>query len=249
MTPPSWLQAFLPDWLLAQVGGWTVPSWVQLMADSFWPLLKAGLMFTAPLTLMSFVLGLALAFVVALIRLFGPAPLVAVARFYVWLIRGTPLLVQLFVIFYGLPSAGIVLDPLPAALIGFTLNVGAYNSEVIRGAIESISKGQWEAAYSLSMTRGQALRRTVLPQAARVAVPPLSNSFIALVKDTSLAAVLTVPEIFQAAQRIAAVTYEPLILYTEAALIYLVFSSVLSAAQVRLERRFGQHAVFSEKNR
>lgn len=99
------------------------------------------------------------------------------------------------------------------------------------------------------MTRGQALRRTILPQAARVAVPPLSNSFIALVKDTSLAAVLTVPEIFQAAQRIAAVTYEPLILYTEAALIYLAFSSVLSAAQVRLERRFGQHAMFSEKTR
>ena len=93
------------------------------------------------------------------------------------------------------------------------------------------------------------LRRTILPQAARVAVPPLSNSFISLVKDTSLAAVLTVPEIFQAAQRIAAVTYEPLILYTEAALIYLAFSSVLSALQVRLERRFGQHAVFSEKNR
>ncbi len=90
-----------------------MPSWVQLMADSFWPLLQAGLKFTVPLTLMSFVLGLALAFVVALIRLFGPAPLVAVARFYVWLIRGTPLLVQLFVIFYGLPSAGIVLDPLP----------------------------------------------------------------------------------------------------------------------------------------
>jgi len=157
--------------------------------------------------------------------------------------------VQLFVIFYGLPSVGIVLDPLPAALIGFTLNVGAYNSEVIRGAIESITKGQWEAAYSLSMTRGQALRRTILPQAARVAVPPLSNSFIALVKDTSLAAVLTVPEIFQASQRIAAVTYEPLILYTEAALIYLAFSSVLSAAQVRLERRFGQHAMFSEKTR
>lgn len=168
---------------------------------------------------------------------------------YLLFFRGTPLLVQLFVIFYGLPSVGIVLDPLPAALIGFTLNVGAYNSEVIRGAIESITKGQWEAAYSLSMTRGQALRRTILPQAARVAVPPLSNSFIALVKDTSLAAVLTVPEIFQAAQRIAAVTYEPLILYTEAALIYLAFSSVLSAAQVRLERRFGQHAMFSEKTR
>lgn len=222
-----------------------MPAWLQLMADSFWPLLQAGLMFTVPLTLLSFAAGLALAFIVALIRLFAPAPFVWTVRFYVWLIRGTPLLVQLFVIFYGLPSVGIILDPLPAALIGFTLNVGAYNSEVIRAAIEATPKGQWEAAYSLSMTRAQALRRTVLPQAARVAIPPLANSFIALVKDTSLAAVLTVPEIFQAAQRIAAVTYEPLVLYLEAAFIYLVFSSALSALQVRLEKRYGQHAVFS----
>jgi L-cystine transport system permease protein len=221
-----------------------MPAWLHLMAQSLWPLLKAGLLFTVPLTLVSFALGLALAFVVALVRLFGPRWLVAVVRFYVWLIRGSPLLVQLFVIFYGLPNVGIVLDPLTAAIIGFSLNVGAYNSEVIRGVIESIPKGQWEAAYSMGMTRGQALRRAILPQAARVALPPLSNSFIALVKDTSLAAVLTVPEIFQAAQRIASVTYEPLILYTEAALIYLVFSSVLSSAQARLERKFGRHALF-----
>jgi cystine transport system permease protein len=178
------------------------------------------------------------------VRLFGPRWAVKIAQFYVWLIRGSPLLVQLFVIFYGLPNVGIVLDPLTAAIIGFTLNVGAYNSEVIRGVIESIPAGQWEAAYSMGMTRSQALRRTILPQAARVALPALANSFIALVKDTSLAAVLTVPEIFQAAQRIASVTYEPLILYTEAALIYLLFSSVLSSAQVQLERRLSQHAIF-----
>lgn len=226
-----------------------MPAWLQLVLDSFWPLLYAGLVFTTPLTIMSFTLGLVLAFVVALIRLFGPRPLLALVRFYVWLIRGTPLLVQLFVIFYGLPSVGVVLDPLPAALIGFTLNVGAYNSEVIRGAIESISKGQWEAAYSLSMTRWQAVRRTILPQATRVAVPPLANSVISLVKDTALAAVLTVPEIFQAAQRIAAVTYEPLILYLEAAFIYLIISTVLSWAQQRMEKRFGKHAGFGEGHR
>jgi L-cystine transport system permease protein len=225
-----------------------MPAWLQLMGQSLWPLLVAGLKFTVPLTIVSFVLGLALAFGVALIRLFGPKWAIAIVRFYVWLIRGSPLLVQLFVIFYGLPNVGIVLDPLTAAIIGFSLNVGAYNSEVIRGVIESIPKGQWEAAYSMGMTRGQALRRAILPQAARVALPPLSNSFIALVKDTSLAAVLTVPEIFQAAQRIASVTYEPLILYTEAALIYLVFSSVLSSAQVRLERKFGRHALFQSGN-
>ncbi|PLZ04346.1 cysteine ABC transporter permease [Burkholderia sp. WAC0059] len=221
-----------------------MPAWLQLMGQSLWPLLYAGLAFTVPLTLISFAIGLALAFAAALVRLFGPRWAVAVVRFYVWLFRGSPLLVQLFVIFYGLPNVGIVLDPLTAAVIGFSLNVGAYNSEVIRGVIESIPKGQWEAAYSMGMTRGQALRRAILPQAARVALPPLSNAFISLVKDTSLAAVLTVPEIFQAAQRIAAVTYEPLILYTEAALIYLVFSSVLSSAQARLEKRFSRHAHF-----
>ena len=221
-----------------------MPAWLHLMVESLWPLLYAGLVFTVPLTIASFALGLTLAFAVALVRLFGPQWAVKIAQFYVWLIRGSPLLVQLFVIFYGLPSVGIVLDPLTAAIIGFSLNVGAYNSEVIRGVVESIPNGQWEAAYSMGMTRSQALRRTILPQAARVALPALANSFISLVKDTSLAAVLTVPEIFQAAQRIASVTYEPLILYTEAALIYLVFSSVLSSAQVQLERRLGQHALF-----
>lgn len=226
-----------------------MPDWLHLMIQSFWPLLIGGVKFTVPLAIFSFVFGLVLAFLAAVTRLFGPPVLVAIVRFYIWLIRGTPLLVQLFVIFYGLPTAGVVLDPLTAALIGFSLNVGAYNAEVIRGAIESIQKGQWDAAYSLNMTRAQALRRTILPQAARVAVPPLANSFIALVKDTSLAAVITVPEIFQAAQRIAAVTYEPLILYIEAALLYLVLCSFLSAAQTRLERRFGQHAVFSEGRR
>ncbi|WNC91023.1 amino acid ABC transporter permease [Paraburkholderia sp. FT54] len=225
-----------------------MPAWLHLMAQSLWPLLYAGLVFTVPLTLISFAIGLALAFLVALVRLFGPKWAVAMVRFYVWLFRGSPLLVQLFVIFYGLPNVGIVLDPLTAAIIGFSLNVGAYNSEVIRGVIESIPKGQWEAAYSMGMTREQALRRAILPQAARVALPPLSNSFIALVKDTSLAAVLTVPEVFQAAQRIASVTYEPLILYTEAALVYLVLSSVLSSAQVRLERKFGRHALFQAGN-
>lgn len=139
-----------------------MPAWLHLMAHSLWPLLYAGLVFTVPLTLASFAIGLALAFIVALVRLFGPKWAVAVVRFYVWLFRGSPLLVQLFVIFYGLPNVGIVLDPLTAAIIGFSLNVGAYNSEVIRGVIESIPKGQWEAAYSMGMTREQALRRAIL---------------------------------------------------------------------------------------
>lgn len=211
------------------------------MVDSFWPLLSAGVAFTVPLAILSFVLGLTVAFFTALVRLYGGPVSQAVARFYVWVIRGTPMLVQLFLIFYGLPSVGILFDAFPAALIGLTLNVGAYMSETIRAAISSVPKGQWEASYSIGMTWSQALRRTVLPQAARVATPSLANTFLSLVKDTSLAAALTVPEMFQAAQRIAAITYEPLILYSEVALIYLLFSSVLSSLQTWLERLLDRH--------
>jgi cystine transport system permease protein len=204
------------------------------------------LIFTIPLTLLSFGLGLALGLLTAVTRLFASRPVAAIARFYVWIIRGTPLLVQLFVIFYGLPSLGILLDAFPAALIGFTLNVGAYTSEIIRASIQSVPRGQWEAAYSIGMSWSQAMRRTILPQASRVSVPPLSNTFISLVKDTSLAAAITVPELFQTAQRIVATSYEPLILYIEAALIYLAMSSVLSALQVRLEARFARYGGYLE---
>ncbi|CAH2394441.1 cystine ABC transporter membrane subunit [Mesorhizobium ventifaucium] len=223
-----------------------VPHWLQLMLDSLPTLLWAALIFTVPLTLLSFAFGLFVGLVAALVRLFGPKPLVAVVRFYVWIFRGTPLLVQLFLIFYGLPSVGILLDAFSAALIGFTLNIGAYTSEIIRAVIGSVPKGQWEAAYSIGMTWGQAMRRTILPQAGRVAVPPLSNTFISLVKDTSLAAAITVPEMFQAAQRIVATTYEPLILYVEAAALYLALSSVLSALQTRLENRLNRYGGFLE---
>ncbi|MCW2481118.1 amino acid ABC transporter permease [Candidatus Symbiopectobacterium sp. NZEC135] len=218
-----------------------MPPWLQLMADSFWSLLSAGLQFTVPLAILSFVLGLALGILVALIRLYGPKPLKWVADFYVWVIRGTPLLVQLFLIFYGLPNAGITLDAFPAALIGFTLNVGAYSSEIVRGAILSVANGQWNAAASLGMNRRQTLRWVIIPQSIFVSIPPLSNTFISLIKDTSLAAVITVPEMFLAAQRIVSVTYEPLILYVEAALIYLLFSTVLSKLQTRLETYYQRH--------
>jgi len=225
-----------------------VPEFISLAISSFWPMLYAGLVFTIPITLISFFLGLLLGFIVALIRLYGPAPLKNVVRFYVWIIRGTPLLVQLFLIFYALPSVGITLDAFPAAVIGFTLNVGAFTSEVIRATLLSVAKGQWEAAHSIGMSWGQSLRYIILPQAARVAVPPLSNTFISLVKDTSLASVITVPELFLAAQRIAAVTYQPLILYSEAALLYLLICSVLSYLQSRLELRLERNTVVKEEH-
>ena len=223
-----------------------LPHWLSLMIASLPSLVWACLLFTVPLTVLSFVLGISLGFVTALARLFAPRPVAFAFRFYVWLFRGTPLLVQLFLIFYGLPSLGIVLDAFPAALIGFTLNVGAYSSEIIRAVLIAVPKGQWEAAYSIGMTWSQAMRRTVLPQASRIAVPPLSNTFISLVKDTSLAAAITVPELFRAGQQIVATSYEPLILYIEVALIYLAVSSILSSLQVRLERRLSRYGGYIE---
>lgn len=224
-----------------------MPEFISLAISSFWPMLYAGLVFTIPITLISFSLGLLLGFIVALIRLYGPAPLKSLVRFYVWIIRGTPLLVQLFLIFYALPSVGITLDAFPAAVIGFTLNVGAFTSEVMRATLLSVAKGQWEAAHSIGMNWAQSLRYIILPQAVRVAVPPLSNTFISLVKDTSLASVITVPELFLAAQHIAAVTYQPLILYTEAAILYLLISSVLSYLQSRLEIRLERNTVVKDE--
>ena len=223
-----------------------IPPWLSLMIESLPSLLWACVVFTVPLTILSFVLGIGVGFAAALARLFAPWPIAALVRFYVWIIRGTPLLVQLFLIFYGLPSVGIVLDAFPAALIGFTLNVGAYTSEIIRAVLVAVPKGQWEAAYSTGMTWAQAMRRIILPQAGRIAVPPLSNTFISLVKDTSLAAAITVPELFRAGQRIVATSYEPLILYVEVALIYLAVSSILSTLQARLEKRLSRYGGYIE---
>jgi cystine transport system permease protein len=213
----------------------------DLIWSSFGPIVTGAITGTIPLTLASFVIGLALALLVALMRLSRNTVVSGVARFYVSVIRGTPLLVQLFVIFYGLPSLGVKLDPWPSAIIAFSLNVGGYAAEVIRAAILSVPKGQWEAGHTIGMSRGQSLRRIILPQAARVSVPPLSNTFISLVKDTSLASLILVTELFRNAQQIAAFSQEFMALYLEAALVYWVICLALSSGQSVLERRLDRY--------
>lgn len=210
---------------------------VTLIVDSLGPLLRATVTSTIPLTLISFVLGLVLALVVALMRLSSVTAVAAVARFYISVVRGTPLLLQLFIIYYGLPSLGLSFDPFPAAVLAFTLNVGGYAAEVIRSAILSVPKGQWEAASTVGMGYATTLRRVVLPQAARTAVPPLSNTLISLVKDTSLASTIQVTELLRVAQEAAAPTYQFFALYGVAAVYYWVVCLVLSFGQARLERR------------
>lgn len=213
----------------------------ELLRTSFWPMLQGGLTGTIPLSISSFVLGLSLALVVALTRISRQPVLSAVARGYVSIIRGTPLLVQLFVIFYGLPSIGLTIDPWPSAIIAFSLNVAGYAAEILRAAILSVPKGQWEAGHTIGMSRTLTLRRVILPQAARVSVPPLSNTFIGLVKDTSLASLILVTELFREAQQIAAFSQQFMLLYLEAAAIYWVFCLVLSSGQSVLEKRLDRY--------
>jgi cystine transport system permease protein len=214
-------------------------------ADLFWsalgPIVSGAITGTIPLALSSFAIGLVIALAVALMRLSRVRVVSGIARFYVSVVRGTPLLVQLFVIFYGLPSMGIVIPPWPSAIIAFSLNVGGYAAEVIRAAILSVPRGQWEAAYMVGMSPALALRRIILPQAARVSVPPLSNTFISLVKDTSLASLILVTELFRQAQKVAAFSQEFMTLYLEAALVYWVVCLVLSTAQSRVERRLDRY--------
>jgi len=213
---------------------------LDLLIDSFSKILIPGLTMTIPLTIISFSIGMVIAITVALIQYSDVKILKPLCRFYIWIIRGTPLLVQLYVIFFGLPSLGIILDPFIAAVIVFSINEGAYSAETMRGALESIDKGQLEAGYCVGLNYFQIIFHIVLPQALRNAFPSLSNSLIAMVKDTSLAADITVVEMFMATQRIVARTWQPLILYIEVAFIYLIFCTVLTRLQKIGEKKLNK---------
>ena len=218
----------------------------QLVMDSFLPMVQAGFMVSLPLAMISFVCGILIAIGVALVRISLSDNilhhiLLKLTKYYVGVIRGTPLLVQLSIVFYGLPALGIYIDPIPAAIIGFSLNTGAYASETIRSAILSVPKGQWEAGFSIGMTYMQTFRRIIAPQAFRVAVPPLSNDFIGLFKNTSLASVVTVTELFRVAQQYANLSYDFLPVYIEAGMVYWCFCMVLFLIQARIEKRFSRH--------
>lgn len=215
---------------------------IEIIIDSFGKILLPGLTMTIPLTVISFAIAMVIATVVAMVQFANVRILKQVCRFYIWVIRGTPLLVQLYVVFFGLPSVGIVLNPFPCAILVFAINEGAYCAETMRSALEAVPGGQIEAGYCVGMSYLQIMRRIVLPQALRTAFPPLSNSLIAMTKDTSLAANITVLEMFMATQRIVARTYEPLVLYIEVGLIYLMFCTVLTKLQHMGEKRLNKYS-------
>ena len=213
---------------------WEVISqYLPLYQKAMWLTLRIGWMGIA----FSIIIGL----ICALIVHYKIPVARQIVKIYIELFRNTPLLVQLFIIFYGLPSVGIMLDAFPAAVIAFAFNEGAYCAETMRGALESVPQGQLEAGYCVGMSWWQIMRRIVLPQALRTAVPALSNSLIGMIKDTSLASNITVAELFMAGQRVAARTYIFLPIYCEVAVVYLLFCTVITKLQALLERRLNAH--------
>ncbi|MBG4311855.1 amino acid ABC transporter permease [Pseudomonas aeruginosa] len=202
-----------------------------------WPFLLQGAMYTVLFAAVSMVLGLILGFSVAVVRVTKVPVVSQIAAVYVSAFRGTPLLVQIFVLYYGLPSVGIEFTPVTAGILALTLNVAAYLSESMRGAILGIDKGQWEAGLSVGLTWGQTLWNIITPQDLRLAVPSLSNSLISLIKDTSLISVITVTELMLATKEVIAETFQPLPLYLAAAGIYWLLSALFERVQKALENR------------
>ncbi|QDW52711.1 amino acid ABC transporter permease [Burkholderia sp. KBS0801] len=201
------------------------------------PVMVKGALLTLKFAVASMALGLVVGLVVAIMRIGSNRLASRLAQGYVSLMRGTPLLVQMFVVYYGLPDLGITLDPTTAGIFTLTLNAGAYLSESMRGAILGIGRGQWAAAHSLGLTHVQTLRYIVCPQALRLAVPSLGNTLISLIKDTSLVSVITVTELLRSTQEVIAATFQPLPLYLAAAALYWVLSTLLTRLQGRVETR------------
>ena len=212
-----------------------------ILVDSLPKLLEYGIKVTVPLTIFSYAIALAVALIVAMIQYANVKVLRQICRFYIWVVRGTPLLVQLYIVFFGLPGVGIRLEPFPAAMIVLGFNEGAYMAETIRGALESVSRGQMEAGYCVGLSFPKIMWHVVLPQAFRTAFPALGNSLISMLKATSMAATISVMEMFRQAQVINGRVYESLGLYCEVALIYLVFCTFLTWLQRRGEKRLAAY--------
>ena len=208
-------------------------SLLQLAA----PILLRATLLTLLFAVSAMVLGMALGTAVALLRVLHVPVLEPLARVYVSAFRGTPLLVQVFIVYYGLPGIGIEFSPVTAGILALTLNVAAYLSESLRGAVLGVAQGQWMAARSLGLGQVQTLRFIIAPQALRMAVPSLSNSLISLIKDTSLVSVIAVTELMLATKELISTTFQPFPLYIAAAGIYWALSLCFEQLQRRLERR------------
>lgn len=203
-------------------------------------LLKATLI-TIFLAVVSMAIGLIIGLITALARVSKNKLFYNIATFYVSLIRGTPVLVQIYLVYFGLPQLGITLGAMTSGIIALSINTGAYLSESFRAAILSVDKGQTEAAHSIGMTNWQSMRRIVIPQSVRTAIPTVGNTYIGLLKETSLVSVITVTELLYQTTLIIARTFQPLTLYAAAAVIYWLVCTGFNVFFTRLEKRSSRH--------
>ncbi len=204
------------------------------------PLLWQGLLLTLLIGVASFVSACILGFMITLARLFGPRPLRYLAIIYISIVRGTPLLVQLLLIYYGLPQIGVRLEAIPSAILALALHTAAYLSEDFRAGFMSVDKGQWEAAFSIGMPMRMAIRRITLPQAVRIFTPAAGSRFISLIKETSLASVVTVVELTRIAEQVGSSTFRYMEMFLIVAFVYWMVNLLLSIGQAGLERRMGR---------
>lgn len=202
--------------------------------------LLEGAIISVGLTVASLLIGLAIGIALALMRLSGQRVMSGFAVFYCWLFRGTPLLVQLLIIYTGLPLIGLRFDVWEAALIGLSMNEGAYLSEIVRAGIQAVPRGQQEAARALGLRKAQVFRLVTWPQALRVIIPPLGNSVNGLLKTTSIASVISVDELLRRTQLLIQERFLVLELFTVAAIYYLVLTTMWDVVQRRLERHYGR---------
>lgn len=216
---------------------------MELLVSSFPKILEYGLKVTLPLAATAFILSTVLAVFVAMVQYADTPVLRQICRVYIWIIRGTPLLVQLMVAFYGLPLLGVSVNPFLMAVIVFTINEGAYSAETMRAAMEAVPAGQLEAGYCVGMNYMQIMWHIILPQAFRTAFPSLFNALISMVKDTSLASSITVVEMFTRTKQIAGQSYNYLPLYMEVAVVYLLFCTLLTFLQKKGEKILGNYGV------
>ncbi|MGH4052975.1 MAG: amino acid ABC transporter permease [Clostridium sp.] len=201
------------------------------------PVLLEGSLMTIELTVLSVVFGTVIGIVTALLKLSKNKFMAGVAGFYTWIFRGTPMLLQLFVFYYGLPYVGVNLSPFQAALIGLSLNSGAYMAEIIRGGILSVDKGQFEACRSLGFTYFDTMKRVVLPQTFKIIIPSVGNEFITMLKDTSLVSVIAMEEVMRKAQLLYASTFRPLEVFFITACLYLFMTTIFTTVFSYYEKK------------
>lgn len=204
------------------------------------PLLEKAVVVTIGLGIGSFVLGSALGMLIALARISDARPLRWLAFAYVSVFRGTPLLIQILLIYFGLPNYGITIDPIPAALLALTLFSAAYLSENFRSGINAVDRGQWEAAWSMGMGYWKTLWRVILPQGLRIAIPPVGSRLIALMKDTSLASTVTVVELTRVADQLGATTFRYMDMFIIVGTIYWIINQLLTLLQTWLEEKLSR---------